>query len=59
MLLAHRSKLMAARSLEEALPCINRFSNEPAPEQLLQICRDRSDVTQYTYMFIWNTYYNI
>ena len=38
VLLAHRSKLLAARSLEEVLPCINGLSNQPAPEQLLQIC---------------------
>jgi len=38
VLLAHRSKLLAARSLEEVLPCINGLSNEPAPEKLLHIC---------------------
>lgn len=35
ILLAHRDKLLAARSLEEILPRINGFSSEPAPDHLL------------------------
>ncbi|CAJ1368884.1 unnamed protein product [Effrenium voratum] len=39
MLLAHRCKLLAAHSLEEILPRINSLSNEPPPEQLLNLCQ--------------------
>jgi len=50
MLLAHRSKLLVARSLDEILPFINSFSKEAVPDQLLSVCqvsvtqlRSRSD----------------
>mmetsp|Transcript_14922 Transcript_14922/g.28017 ORF Transcript_14922/g.28017 Transcript_14922/m.28017 type:complete len:420 (+) Transcript_14922:86-1345(+) len=39
LLLAHRSKLLAARTLDEILPCINGLSKEDAPDQLLQVCQ--------------------
>ncbi|OLQ06689.1 Major basic nuclear protein 2 [Symbiodinium microadriaticum] len=46
MLLAHRSKLLVARSLDEILPFINSFSKEAVPDQLLSVCQAPSRLAE-------------